>query len=319
MLAVDGPARRPHPSATTTESTMSVRVTMLGTGAALADPDRGHSSILISAQGRHYLLDIGHGATRQLVRANVDPATVNHVFISHLHFDHIEDSAYFMIASWMANRKVKPQIYGPPGTKDFIDHLLENGAFKLDIAARAQYKQRAESMEMIRPAVTEFRPGLVFEDDLVQIEADYVDHIEAEILHCFGFRVTIEGKVIAFSGDTKPCDTMRRFARDCDLLIHECTFPEEALAFRKKTQIGTNDHTSPYELGKLAAEAGARQVVATHFGHFDTTNPVLKGYLKNHMPIDMVGPGFMESVVTDIRKHYTGPLRLAHDLMRIDL
>ena len=48
----------------------SIRVTMLGTGAALADPDRGHSSILVTAKDQHYLLDIGHGATRQLVRAN---------------------------------------------------------------------------------------------------------------------------------------------------------------------------------------------------------------------------------------------------------
>jgi len=297
----------------------TVRVTMLGTGAALADPDRGHSSILLTARDRHYLLDIGHGATRQMVRANVDPATVNHVFISHLHFDHMEDSAYFLIASWMANRKVRPQIFGPPGTREFIDHLLENGAFKLDIAARARYKQRADTMEMIRPEVHEFGPGLVLDDGLVKIYADYVDHIEPEILHCFGFRIEVLGKSIAFSGDTKPCDTMRRFARDCDLLIHECTFPEAALEFRKNTEIGTSDHTSPLELGRLAAEAGARQVVATHFGHFDTCNPVLKGYLCKHMPIELVGPGFMDSVVSDIRKHYTGPLRLAHDLMRIDL
>jgi ribonuclease Z len=292
---------------------------MLGTGAALADPDRGHSSILVTARDRHYLLDIGHGATRQMVRANVDPATVNHVFISHLHFDHMEDSAYFLIASWMANRKTRPRIFGPPGTRDFVDHLLENGAFRLDIAARARYKQRAESIEMIRPEVTEFAPGLIYEDDLVKIYADYVDHIEPDILHCFGFRMEVLGRSIAFSGDTKPCDTMRRFAKDCDLLIHECTFPEEALEFRARTQIGTSDHTSPLELGRLAAQAGARQVVATHFGHFDTTNPVLKGYLQAHMPIELVGPSFMESVVKDIRAHYDGPLRLAHDLMRIDL
>lgn len=297
----------------------TVRVTMLGTGAALADPDRGHSSILVSAANRHYLLDIGHGATRQMVRANVNPADVHHVFISHLHFDHMEDSAYFLIASWMANRKVKPSIFGPPGTRDFVDHLLENGAYRLDIAARARYRQRADSMEMIRPEVIEFEPGLIFEDGVVRIYADYVDHIAADILHCFGFRLELLGKSIAFSGDTKPCDTMRRYARDCDLLIHECTFPEEALAFRARTQIGTNDHTSPLELGRLAAEAGARQVVATHFGHFDTTNPVLESYLKDHMPIELVGPDFMESVVRDIRRNYRGPLHLARDLMRIDL
>jgi ribonuclease Z len=297
----------------------TIKVTMLGTGAALADPDRGHSAILVSVRDRHYLLDIGHGATRQLVRANVDPATVNHVFISHLHFDHMEDAAYFLIASWMANRKVPPAIYGPPGTKDFVGHLLEDGAFKLDIRARAQYRQRAESIDMIRPTVVEFEPGVIFDDGLVRIHADYVDHIEPGILHCFGFRLDALGKSIAFSGDTKPCDTMRRFARDCDLLIHECTFPEEALEYRRRTDIGTSDHTSPLELGKLAAAANARMLVATHFGHFDTTSPVLKRFLAHHMPIELVGPQFMESVVRDIRRHYAGPLLLARDLMRIDV
>ena len=41
--------------------------------------------------------------------------------------------------------------------------------------------------------------------------------------------------------------------------------------------------------------------------------------LAKHMPIELVGPHFMEDVVTDIRSTYKGPLRIAHDLMRIDL
>lgn len=296
-----------------------LRIVMLGTGAALVDPDRGHSGILLTVEDRHYLFDIGHGTTRQLVRAHVDPSTVNHVFISHLHFDHIEDTGYFVIATWMQNRTVKPSIYGPPGTRRFVSHLLEDGAFQADIHARAQYKQRADTMEMVRPEVKEFGPGIVFQDDLVKVEAQYVDHIPSEILHCFGFRIEAAGKVIAFSGDTKPCASMERLAQDADLLIHECTFPEEALEFRRRTNIGTYAHTSPTELGRLAARAGVKSVVATHFGHFDTTSPVVKHYLAKHMPIDLVGPAFMESVVRDVRKHYSGPLAMAHDLMRIDL
>ena len=296
-----------------------IRIVMLGTGAALVDPDRGHSGIVLSVEGRHYLLDIGHGATRQLVRANIDPAQVNNVFISHLHFDHIADAGYFVISTWMMNRAVKPVIHGPPGTKHFISHLLEDGAFQADIRARAAYKQRAESMEMVRPEVREFGPGLVFDDGLVKVYADYVEHIEPELLHCFGFRIETLGKVIAFSGDTAPCESMARLSHGADLLIHECTFPEEALEFRRKVQIGTYAHTSPSELGRLAVRAEVKSLVATHFGHFDTTNPILKKSLARHMPIDLVGPEFMQSVVRDIRKQYGGPLAIAHDLMRIDL
>lgn len=298
---------------------VNVRVVMLGTGAALVDPDRGHSGIALTVEGRHYLLDIGHGTTRQLVRANIDPATVNQVFISHLHFDHIEDTAYFLISTWMSSRTEKPAIYGPPGTRRFVSHLLEDGAFQADIHARAQYRQRAESIEMVRPEVHEFGPGLVFDDGVVRIHADYVEHIPREILHCFAFRIEAAGKVLVFSGDTAPCEAVVRLAQGADLLIHECTFPEEALEFRRKTNIGTYAHTSPTELGKLATRAGAKSVVATHFGHFDTTSPIMKRYLAKHMPIELVGPEFMESVVRDIRKHYAGPLTMARDLMRIDL
>ena len=297
----------------------AIRVVMLGTGAALVDPDRGHSGIVLSVDGRHYLLDIGHGTTRQLVRANIDPAEVNRVLISHLHFDHIADTAYFVISTWMGNRALVPEIHGPPGTKRFVEHLLEDGAFQADIRARAQYRQRADSIAMVRPVVHEFAPGVVLDDGKLRVHADYVDHIPSDVLHCFGFRIEAAGKVIAFSGDTRPCEAMVRLAQDADLLIHECTFPEEALEFRKRTNIGTYAHTSPTELGKLATRARVRRLVATHFGHFDTTNPVLKRALAKHMPIELVGPDFMESVVRDIRKHYAGPLAMAHDLMRIDL
>jgi hypothetical protein len=75
-------------------------------------------------------------------------------------------------------------------------------------------------------------------------------------------------------------------ARDCDLLIHECTFPQQAIDYRSKAGIGTWAHTSPQDLGKIAVAARAKSLVATHFGHFDTTNPVLKKHLARHMPID---------------------------------
>ena len=52
-----------------------MRLIMLGTGAALPDPDRCHTSILLTLNnGRHFLIDCGHGATRQMMRVNVNPA-----------------------------------------------------------------------------------------------------------------------------------------------------------------------------------------------------------------------------------------------------
>lgn len=297
-----------------------MKITMLGTGAALPDPDRGQSAILLTLNnGKHYLFDCGEGATRQMVRANVNPADVGFVFLTHLHHDHICDYPYFVISSWMLNKTGSPLLLGPRGTQKFVDHLFENGAFHADFQARSSYPVRHANIEAVRPIVREVAPGVVFEDDDVRISVDWVEHIPRDICECFGVRIEAEGKVVSFSGDTAPCPAMVNLARDADLLIHECTFPESFIAHRAKTGVGTYAHTSPTDLGKIASEAGVKSLVATHFGHFDSCSPVLKRAAAKHLPVELMGPHLMDDIAADIRKNYSGPLRLAHDLMRIDL
>ena len=82
-----------------------MRIVMLGTGAALPDPDRCHTSILITLDsGRHLMLDCGHGATRQLMRVDVNPADVGDLFLTHLHHDHVCELPFFVISGWILNR-----------------------------------------------------------------------------------------------------------------------------------------------------------------------------------------------------------------------
>lgn len=297
-----------------------MKITMLGTGAALPDPDRAQSAILLTlANGKNYLFDCGEGATRQMVRANIDPASVGFVFLTHLHHDHICDYPYFVISSWMLNKQGAPLVLGPKGTKNFVEHLFENGAYHTDFQARSAYPVRQKNIEAICPSVLEVSPGVVFEDEHIKISVDWVEHLPREVCECFGVRIEAEGKVVAFSGDTAPCEAMVNLARDADLLIHECTFPESFIAHRAKTGVGTYSHTSPTDLGKIATQANVKSLVATHFGHFDSTSPVLKRAAAHHLPVDLMGPHLMDEIVADIRKNYAGPLRLAHDLMRIDL
>ena len=102
-------------------------------------------------------------------------------------------------------------------------------------------------------------------------------------------------------------------------MIHECTFPEEAIEFRKKVKVGTWAHTSPIELGKLASEARAKCLIATHFASFDSLNPVVQKTMGVHMPQEIMGPHQLDLVEKDIKKSYSGELHLAYDLMEIEL
>jgi len=297
-----------------------MKITMLGTGAALPDPDRNQSSILVTLEnGKNYLFDCGEGATRQMVKANINPADVPWVFVSHLHYDHVCGLPFFVLSSWVFNREGELKVFGPRGIKEFVDHSFEKGAFKVDIAARAAYPARQKNIQAVRPTVIEVDPGLMYEDEDVKVYADLVDHIPTEITDCFGIRFEAEGKVVAFSGDTAPCESMVRLAKDADLLIHECTFPESFLEHRAQSGVGTYAHTSPLQLGEIAAKANVKSLVATHFGHYDSLSPVIKRAARNHLPVDLMGPDRLDEVARDIRKSYKGELRLAHDLMRIDL
>lgn len=297
-----------------------MKITMLGTGAALPDPERAQSAILVTLDnGKNYLFDCGEGATRQMVRANINPADVPWVFVSHLHYDHVCGLPFFVLSSWVFNREGGLKVFGPRGIKDFVDHSFERGAFRIDIQARASYAVRQKNIDAVRPEVFEVSPGLMYEDEDVKVFVDLVDHIPTEITDCFGIRFEAEGKVVAFSGDTAPCASMLALARDADLLIHECTFPESFLAHRAQSGVGTYAHTSPLQLGEIAAKAKVKSLVATHFGHYDSTSPVIKRAAGNHLPIDLMGPERLDEVARDIRKSYKGELRLAHDLMRIDL
>ena len=296
-----------------------MRITMLGTSAAAPDPDRGGSAILLTVRGRHYLFDCGANATRSMIKSNINPVDVNTVFLSHLHYDHIVDFPYFLLTTWICDRERAPVVVGPPGTQDFVDHLFENGAFAKDIEARRQYPRR-QNTEILVPDVRECEPGTVFEDEFVKVTACYVEHIPQEITPCFGLRLdTIDGLSVSFSGDTAPCDRFIELSKNVDLMIHECTFPESAIKFRQKANVGTWSHTSPKELGKIAKKANAKSLVATHFASYDTCNPVVKDIMSVHMPKDIIGPALLDEVAEDIRATFKGELRLAHDNMRIDL
>ena len=240
-----------------------MRIVMLGTGAALPDPDRCHTSILITLDsGRHLMLDCGHGATRQLMRVDVNPADVGDLFLTHLHHDHVCELPFFVISGWILNRVGALNIYGPDGTKKLVSHLFENGAFDADIRARGAYPARQANMEAIRPNVTEYGPGVIFDDGEVRVTAALMDHIPAEISPCYGFRIEAEGKVVVFSGDTAPCDNILTLSRGADLLIHECTFTEAFIEHRRQVE---GRHLLAYQpagsrpaRGRSRGEAGGR-------------------------------------------------------------
>jgi len=96
-------------------------------------------------------------------------------------------------------------------------------------------------------------PGATARGDGWSLEAFAVNHIESSL----GYRVQgPDGRVFVYTGDTDVCEELIAPCRDADLLLIEASTPDEEKLPR---------HLTPSEAGSIAARAGARKVVLTHF------------------------------------------------------
>jgi ribonuclease BN (tRNA processing enzyme) len=87
---------------------------------------------------------------------------------------------------------------------------------------------------------------------------------------CFGYRLEIGGKRIAYCTDTGPCENMEKLAKNADLLISECTMLPGAEIFQKWP------HLNPEEAARMAENAGAKRLVLTHFDASNYPNIALR-------------------------------------------
>jgi ribonuclease Z len=229
------------------------RVVFLGTGGAL-NPERYQAAVLVESAGTHVLLDTGGGLgiVRRLLAAEIDPASIGHVFLSHRHLDHVGGLEPLLLTMWLnvirANATPPAvRLYALPGSAAAIRATLA--------AADAVGEQRlAGRLSWVTP-----EPGAhVRLDGDVGLALPAVDHLPTggEAAGCV---VDAGGARIVYSGDTRPCGALADAARGADLLIHEVG----GLDARAELvhQVG---HSTAADAGRIAARAGARALALFH-------------------------------------------------------
>ena len=189
------------------------------------------------------LLDCGPGALHRMAALGLPWPSVTHVAITHFHVDHWSDLAALLIAlRW----GTEPARTGP---------LTLLGP--ADLQARMMLLASAYGDGVIEPdyglVITELAPGetVPLSTDVTLEAAKTVHNAES-----LAYGVCHGGRRLVYTGDTGP-DTagLAAWARGCDLLLSECSLPEErAIAV----------HLTPRQAGDLARAAGARRLVLAH-------------------------------------------------------
>ena len=102
-----------------------MKITLLGTGSPLPDPNRAGPCTLVQAADQNVMVDCGRGALMRLMAAGVLPPMVSTVLVTHLHSDHITDLNDLITSRWvMSPVNVPLVVYGPPGTRAMVDAIL---------------------------------------------------------------------------------------------------------------------------------------------------------------------------------------------------
>lgn len=265
-----------------------------------------------------YLFDVGAGTLRQLAAAHLDINNVRAVFLTHHHVDHVTDLGPVMISRWSTGKSLPIlDVVGPPGAKEMTRKLaaayapVELAAYPLVGPVRTPLPATVRARDLM-PHMSE--PTLVFQDSLIRVFAISAKHYSppatpiAVMPTAVSYRIETAGRTIAYTGDTGYSPLFIKLAQNADLMVSEVvdvpgaraavsrTGPPSAL-MEARFQNWAFSHSSPVEVGEMAAAAHVKSLVLTHFvGSWESDDQA--GY------------------TLGLSEKYHGPVRLAHDLDR---
>lgn len=219
-------------------------VVFLGSGDAFAAGGRFQAAYLVQGEPGSLLLDCGPGVLASLNRANMSPAPVETILLSHFHGDHFAGLPFlFLYYTYVEPRKKPLKIVGPPAVASRVMQLFQ--AMYADSAA----EQLPFDLQFI-----EIRPGkeLTLEDR--QIRCFDVPHTESS--PSYGYSIQSGGRRIVYSGDTGWTEDLLAQTEGADLFICECSFFETRMAM----------HLDYPRIAENARRFGARRIVLTHLG-----------------------------------------------------
>ncbi|MEX2180683.1 MAG: MBL fold metallo-hydrolase [Gemmatimonadaceae bacterium] len=280
-------------SAQSAPTATPTQLVVLGTGTPNADPERSGPALAVVRNGRSYLVDAGPGIVRRAAAASarhdlaaLAPQNLRVLFLTHLHSDHTVGMPDVILSAWTLERTVPLEVYGPPGTRTMVEHLL--AAYAADIRNRVDGLEPANATGW-QVNVHEIVPGVVFDDGNVRVRAFAVPHGDWE--HAFGYRFESTDRTIVISGDTRASDAVVAACDGCDLLAHE-VYSAERFATRPTEwqRYHARAHTSTIELAALATRARPALLVLYHQLYWGTDDA--------RLVLEVEGAGFAGRLVS---------------------
>lgn len=213
------------------------------------------SGYLLEHEGRALLMDCGAGILGKLMNL-WDPAALECVLLSHLHFDHASD---MLVLRYYLERMGKTlPVYVPGEDASPLRSLLTEPAFRV----------------------------LPYPDELSVMGLTITNMPVNHPVPCRALRVTDGEHTLVFTGDTTVCPGLSEFARGADVLLADSAFL--ASEWTEKMP-----HMSAKMCGELACQAQAKRLYLTHLAPRHAPETVTKEAREAFPASEAVRPGMV--------------------------
>ncbi|MEX2371118.1 MAG: ribonuclease Z [Bacteroidales bacterium] len=268
---------------------MSFELIILGSSSALPTSNRSSAAHLLNMNERFFLIDCGEGTQIQLRKNKLSPARINHIFISHLHGDHVFGIFGLLSSLGLMGRNAALNLYGPADLEKMLQsHFIffHPPPFPL-IFHRCEdskliYEDSKSEVRAIRLLHRTETYGYLFREKRLLLNVDkskitrYGLGVE-DIKHIKQGKdfTTREGTVIpnseltlpplkprsyAYLSDTAYLEQIHKAVENVDLLYHEATFLEEDTNLARQTF-----HSTAMQAARVAKAANAGKLLIGHF------------------------------------------------------
>jgi ribonuclease BN (tRNA processing enzyme) len=186
-----------------------VRLAFLGTGSAFST-ERYNGAVVVD---NRLLLDAGAPLLPHMARLGIDPGGIEALFLTHLHGDHILGLPPYLLHRVFLGASGPFRVVGAKGVEEHLEKLFElswHGEW-------AHFRERAR---------------LEYDEGRQQGEVAGVAYETVGLKHgetpARGYRLRVEGRLLAYAGDTQATSELEELVRGADVAITEATNPGSA-------------------------------------------------------------------------------------------
>lgn len=265
-----------------------MRITFLGTAAARPTVGRNVSSLTIQREGELLMFDCGEGTQRQMMRYGTG-FSLDDIFFTHLHADHFLGVIGLLRTMGLQGREEEIRLWTPRGTESTLRQAVDLGVERVGFPVTIRELDAGEVVERGEYAIVPFRSthgarclgyalrehprlgrfdpararelgvpegplwGKLHHGQSVEVDGRLVDPSDV-------VGPPRPGRLVVYTGDTRPSRHTVEAATGADLLIHEATFAAD-----EAERAAATGHSTAREAARVAREAGVHRLVLTHF------------------------------------------------------